>query len=345
MKSFVVARARALGFDVCRIASAAAPEQAERFRRWIAEGRHGLMSYLERSIDKRSSPDRVLAGVRSVVVVGASYHQEKFGSPLPGENVQGTSGRVARYARYEDYHDVMGQRLALLTAELQAQAPAESRSLWYVDTGPILEREFAQRAGVGFVGKHTNLISRELGNWFLLGEILTTLELEPDPTEHNRCGTCRRCLLACPTQAITAPFELDARRCISYLTIELKGSIPEELRPAIGDRLFGCDDCLEVCPWNRFAREGRLLRPYARPALSALDVVELLALDESGFKQRFAGTPLLRSKRRGLLRNACVVLGNLGDPRALPALDRARQDPEPLIAEHAAWAIARLEAR
>lgn len=348
MKSFVVARARELGFDACRIASAKAPEHADRFRRWVAEGRHGLMGYLERTIDKRSAPELILAGVRSVVVVATSYHCEEFGKAATNEtSPDGTSrglvGRVARYARYDDYHEVMGQRLATLTAELQALAPAGSRALWYVDTGPVLEREFAQRAGVGFVGKHTNLISRGLGNWFLLGEILTTLELEPDAPEHNRCGTCSRCLVACPTQAITAPFELDARRCISYLTIELKGAIPEELRPAIGNRLFGCDDCLEVCPWNRFAREAHLLRPYARPSLTAMDVVELLSLDDAGFKQRFAGTPLLRSKRRGLLRNACVVLGNLGDRRALPALERARQDHEPLIAEHATWAIARIE--
>jgi len=211
------------------------------------------------------------------------------------------------------------------------------------DADNITIRQIAQRAGVGFIGKHTNLIHRQLGNWFFLAEILTTLELEPDGAERNRCGHCVRCLAACPTGAITAPFQLDARRCISYLTIELKGSIPEALRPAIGDRIFGCDDCLAACPWNRFAREGRLMRGHARADLQTPGLVELLSLDEAGFKRRFAGTPLLRARRRGLLRNVCVALGNRGDISALPALQRAANDPEPLIAEHAAWARERIQ--
>jgi epoxyqueuosine reductase len=211
-----------------------------------------------------------------------------------------------------------------------------------VDTGPILERDFAQRSGIGFIGKHTNVINRKLGNWLFLSEIITTLELSPDVPERNRCGSCTRCIGACPTGAITAPFELDARRCISYLTIELKGSIPVELRPLIGTRIFGCDDCLAACPWNRFAREGRLMSGHARPDFAAPDLIELLSLDESAFKQRFAETPLLRTKRRGLRRNACVALGNAGDETALPALERASGDLEPLIAEHARWALERI---
>ena len=202
--------------------------------------------------------------------------------------------------------------------------PAEARSLWYVDTGPLLERDLAQRAGLGFIGKHTSLISRKFGNWIFLGEIITTLEIEPDAPEKNHCGSCHRCIDACPTAAITAPFQLDARRCISYLTIELKGPIPEELRPAIGTRIYGCDDCLAVCPWNRFAREGALMRPHYRAELAAPDLIELLSLDEAGFKRRFAGTPILRTKRRGFLRNVCVALGNCGDARALPALTARR---------------------
>src|SRR5947207_11827832 len=202
----------------------------------------------------------------------------------------------------------------------------DSRSLWYVDTGPLLERDLAQRAGLGFVGKHTNLISRQLGNWIFIAEIITTLELEPDAPEKNRCGPCTRCITACPTAAITAPFQLDARRCISYLTIELKGSIPVEWRAAVGNRIFGCDDCLAVCPWNRFAREGNLMKQHARPDLAEPDLVELLSLDEAGFKRKFAGTSMLRTKRRGLLRNVCVALGNTGDATALPALERAAND-------------------
>ena len=254
-------------------------------------------------------------------------------------------GVVARYAHYTDYHEVLGERLKALTEFIQQHAGAAARSLWYVDTGPVLERDLAQRAGIGFIGKHTNVVSRAFGNWILLAEILTTLELEPDAPEPNRCGSCTRCLLACPTAAITAPFQLDARRCISYLTIELKGSIPLELRPAIGNRIFGCDDCLAACPWNRFAREASQLRAHARPGLATLDLLELLALDETAFKARFAGTPLLRSKRRGLLRNVCVALGNVGDARALPALERATRDAEPLIREHAQWGMEQIQRR
>jgi epoxyqueuosine reductase len=209
----------------------------------------------------------------------------------------------------------------------------------------LLERDHAQRAGLGFVGKHTNLISRKLGNWIFLAEIITTLELEPDAPERNRCGTCSRCIVACPTNAITAPFKLDARKCISYLTIELKGFIPEELRPAIGNRIYGCDDCLAACPWNRFAQEGRIMKDHFRSELNTPDLIELLGLDQPQFKARFAGSPVLRTKRRGLLRNVCVALGNVGDEAALPALEKAALDSEPLIAEHARWAMEQIRSR
>jgi epoxyqueuosine reductase len=209
----------------------------------------------------------------------------------------------------------------------------------------LLERDLAERAGLGFIGKHTNLISRQLGNWIYLAEILCTQALEPDAPEKNRCGSCTRCLAACPTQAITAPFQLDARRCISYLTIELKGSIPVEFRAAIRNRIFGCDDCLEACPWNRFAQEGRLMKNQLRSDLTTPDLIELLSLDEAAFRRRFTGTPILRTKRRGFLRNVCVALGNIGDASALPALTRAAADAEPLVAEHARWALAQVRAR
>jgi len=240
---------------------------------------------------------------------------------------------------------VLAERLKALAKFTEQLAGEGGRSLWYVDTGPILERDLAQRAGVGFIGKHTNLVSRRLGNWIFLAEILTTLELTPDPPETNRCGSCRRCLAACPTGAILAPFQLDARLCISYLTIELKGSIPVPLRPAIGNRIFGCDDCLAACPWNRFGREGRIMKAAARADLATPGLLALLALSEAEFKARFAGTPLARAKRRGLLRNVCVALGNTADATALPALEKAAADPEPLIAEHAQWAIHQLNAR
>lgn len=355
MKAAIRQRALELGFDECRFASADPPAGVTHFQGWLADGRHGEMSYLERNAPKRLDPQVVLPGVRSVIALAASYQPEEMRSPITNAaetaNLDSASrqsefrGVVARYARFDDYHDVLGERLRTLTGFVDQFGGAATRSLWYVDTGPVLERDFAQRAGLGFVGKHTNLISRQLGNWILLGEILTTLALEPDETEKNRCGSCTRCITACPTQAITAPFQLDARLCISYLTIELKGAIPVELRPAIGTRIFGCDDCLEVCPWNRFARSGRIMKDRERPETVAPDLVSLLQLDEAAFKARFAGTPILRAKRRGLLRNVCVALGNVGNTTALPALHKASKDAEPLIAEHAQWAIRQIESR
>lgn len=350
MKPVMRQRAWELGFDDCRITTATAPDHVAEFQRWIAEKRHGEMTWLERNAHKRVNPQEILPGAKSIIMLAVSYGEEDPDSDTPPANrkspiVNRKSGEVARYARFKDYHDVIGERLKQLATFVNELGGSSTRSLWYVDTGPILERDLAQRAGLGFVGKHTSLISRALGNWFFLAEILTTLELEPDAPEKNRCGTCTRCLTACPTQAITAPFQLDARRCISYLTIELKGSIPVELRPAIGNRIYGCDDCLAACPWNKFARAGSLMKEHARPDLATPDLLALLALDEMGFKKKFAGTPILRTKRRGVLRNVCVALGNVGDATALPALEKAAQDSEPLIAEHAGWAIQQITSR
>src|SRR5208282_1208500 len=359
MKEKIRQRARELGFDDCRFTTAAAPASADKFQDWLAEKRHGEMAWLERIASKRIDPQRVLPGARSVICLAASYagevesRESRVESPdsarpstlnslarrSGAKTAQPSTSLIARYARFEDYHELLGGRLKQLTPFVNQLGGAETHSLWQVDTGPLPERDFAQRAGLGFIGKHTNVISRRFGNWILLAEIISTLELEPDAPEKNHCGNCMRCIDACPTRAITAPFRLDARLCISYLTIELKGSIPVELRPAIGNRIFGCDDCLAVCPWNRFAREGELMKAHARPELAAPDLVELLQLDEASFKSRFAGTPILRTKRRGLLRNVCVVLGNTGDASTLPALKKAAGDPEPLIAEHACWAM------
>ena len=338
-------RAWALGFDDCRITDAAPPASAPQFERWLAKGRQGEMGYLARNAPKRLDPQLVLPGARSIISLAVAYagREPEMGTAAAGS----TPGRglVARYARFADYHEVLGERLTLLARSVDELGGSGARSLWYVDTGPVLEKDLAQRGGIGFIGKHTNLVSRRLGNWFFLGEILTTLKLQPDPPETNRCGSCARCLDACPTAAITAPFELDARRCISYLTIELKGAIPVELRPAIGHRIFGCDDCLAACPWNRFAREGRLMRESARADLAAPQLVAWLALSEEAFKRQFSGTPLARTKRRGLLRNVCVALGNTAGADALPALAKAAADPEPLIAEHAQWAMAEIRQR
>ncbi len=341
MKAAIRQRALELGFDDCRFTSAAAPASAEKFQTWLAQKKHGEMAWLERNAEKRVEPQLVLAEAKSVIVLAASYETSTPHSALRTQHL----GVVARYARFDDYHDILGERLKQLTEFVNQLGDASAKSLWYVDTGPLLERDLAQRAGLGFVGKHTNLISRKLGNWIFLSEIITTLELEPDDAEKNRCGTCTRCLTACPTNEIPIPFQLDERKCISYLTIELKGSIPVELRPAIGNRIYGCDDCLAACPWNKFAREGKLMKSHARTDLDSPDLIELLSLDDKNFKSRFAGSPILRTKRRGLLRNVCVALGNIGDDSALPHLQRATADAEPLIAEHARWAIGQIESR
>jgi epoxyqueuosine reductase len=237
---------------------------------------------------------------------------------------------------------VLMEKLRAL-ADLMAAGGAAAKV--YVDTGPVLEKPLAARAGLGWQGKSTMLINRRLGPWLLLGEIITTLALEPDAPERDHCGSCSRCLDACPTRAITAPYQLDARRCIAYLTIELKGSIPEELRPLIGDRVYGCDECLDVCPWNRFAQATREARFHAPDELRHADLRELLDLTAAGFRRRFARSPILRVKRRGLLRNVCVVLGNIGTTEDLPALHRAQQHEEPLVREHAAWAVRQIEKR
>jgi epoxyqueuosine reductase len=262
----------------------------------------------------------------------------------PGEfpSVERRCGRVSRYAWGADYHDVILGKLNQLAEWIQGQVEQRLAYRAYVDTGPLLERELAQQAGLGWIGKNTNLIHPRMGSYFFLGELLLALELEPDaPFANDRCGSCTACLNACPTGALTAPRTLDARRCISYLTVEHREAIPEQTRPLIGDWVFGCDVCQEVCPWNRrFARPTR--EPAFRSRRATLDLVEVLALDEDAFRSRFRETPVWRARRSGLLRNAAVVLGNLGDPAVIPALERALSDPEPLVAGHTAWALRRL---
>ncbi len=334
MNARIRQRALEIGFDECRFTTAEPPSTALAFENWLKSGHHGTMGYLERNAFKRGDPNQVLPEAKSIIALATSYF-------APNDR----TGPIARYARFDDYHEALAQRLKSLAAFVSELAGPDHRSLWYVDTGPLLERDLAQRAGLGFAGKHTNLISRQLGNWFFLSEIITTASLPADPSEKNRCGSCARCLTACPTAAITAPFQLDARRCISYLTIELKGSIPVEFRSAIGRRIYGCDACLEVCPWNRFAREGAIMREHRRDDLTEPDLLPYLSLDDPGFKRQFRDTPMLRTRRRGFLRNVCVALGNTAGAEALPALAKAAADPEPLIAEHAQWALTQIENR
>ena len=328
----IKSKALALGFDLVGIVPAGPLASFGAFERWIADGRHGEMAYLARNPERRGDPRQLLPGAKSILVVACNYHTAGPATDL-------RRGKIARYALGDDYHEIIGGKLTALIETVRAIAPgAQAKAC--VDTAPVLERELAQRAGLGWIGKNTMLLHHRFGQWLFLGEILLDVALQPDaPETRDRCGRCTRCMAACPTRAIVAPRELDARRCISYLTIELKGPIPPELRPLIGNRIFGCDDCLEVCPWNRFAQQAREPAFSPRADLTTPELIELLELDEEEFQRRFARSPILRAKRRGLLRNVCVALGNARDPRAVPALERALEDAEPLVREHAAWAL------
>jgi epoxyqueuosine reductase len=286
------------------------------------------MAWLARNQERRVDPQQVLPGARSVIVLALNYWQGP--EPAPPQ------GKIARYAWGDDYHDLIEKKLEQLDAFLRTAGGVQK---CYVDTGPMLERDHAAAAGAGWHGKSTMLISPQLGAWFFLAEILTTLELEPDAPLPDRCGRCTRCVDACPTQAILAPHLLDARRCISYLTIELKGSIPEAMRPLIGDRIYGCDDCAAACPWNRFAQASQETAFAARPHVHGFILRDYLALDDDQFRALFRKSPIKRIKRRGFLRNVCVALGNVGTAEDIPALERAAADPEPLIADHALWAM------
>lgn len=331
-------KARRLGFHLVGIVDPRSGIDTHAYRDWLKRGHHAGMGYLSRpdAIEKRANPGLIIPDVRSMVVVGINYYPGDFPGRTEG------LGRVSRYAWGLDYHEVIVDRLQRLVDWIEEATPGHLTHRAYVDHGPLLERELARRAGLGWFGKNTNLIHPDLGSYFFLGELLLDLELEPNaPFEDDRCGSCTACLDACPTGALISPRVLDARRCISYLTIEHRGAIPAEMRPQMGDWIFGCDVCQEVCPWNkRFARpqEDSAFHP-SRPTLNP---IELLALDEAGFRQRFWGTPLWRPRRTGLLRNAAVVLGNVGDQTAVPALQQALSD-EPLIANHAGWALGQLK--
>lgn len=338
LTSAVKEQARQVGFDLVGVTTPAPSAHADVYDRWLARGYHAEMGYMARpdAVEKRADPQLVMPAAHAIVVVGLNYYPGDF----PPQ--QGLRGRVSRYAWGTDYHNLMWKMLDELAgriAEIVGHAIAHRA---YVDTGPLLERELAQRAGLGWAGKNTCLIHPQRGSYHFLGELLLELNLAPDARfTADRCGSCTACLDACPTGALVAPRTLDARRCISYLTIEHRGPIPEPLRPLIGDWIFGCDVCQQVCPWNR---------RFARPASSSpfraehptLNPLQLLALDEEAFRAHFRSTPIWRAKRAGLLRNAAVVLGNLGHPAAVPALERALSDPDPLVAGHAAWALNRL---
>jgi epoxyqueuosine reductase len=316
-------------------------EARAHYEAWLAAGRHGAMDWLasEKHRARRADPELLVPDIRAVVCVALCH------PPDVDEHRNERLGRIARYAAGEDYHRVMRDKLLTLERWIQRELFPGSGSLWYADTGAILERGWAERAGLGWIGKHAGVLSETLGSWFLLGEVLVDRELVPDAPVAERCGTCTRCLDACPTRAIVAPYQVDARRCISYLTIELKGPIPRELRPSIGDWIFGCDICQEVCPWNRFAPPAREARLHAA-ALEGWSLERFLGLDEPTFLELFATSPIRRADRAGFVRNVCVALGNRGEARHAPVLARAlATDGDALVRGHAAWALGRVAAK
>jgi epoxyqueuosine reductase len=353
--------ALAQGFQAVGFARAEPHPDGARVASWVEGGRHGTMAWMAREPAGRGDPERLLPGARTVISAAAGYYLgARPGAPEAGTEpatctepegeaglepeAGGPRGTVARYAWGRDYHKRMKRKLLRLAATLRALAPG-ARWTTAVDARPFLDRAWAERAGLGWIGKNTNVILKGAGSWCFLGAVVTDLAIEPDPPARNYCGTCARCMTACPTGAITGPYRLDARRCISYLTIEHEGAIPLEMRPLIGTRIFGCDDCQEVCPWNRFAVRTADPAFQARPGQEAPELIPLLDLDEAAFRERFEGTALRRAGRDRFVRNVAVALGNAGDPRALPALERAAaHDPDAGVREHAAWALARIRA-
>ncbi len=338
-------QAAALGFTQTAIIPALPSRHSRYYADWVAAGYHAEMSYLARpdAVARRADLSRTVPNAQSVVVVTANYHT----THLPPEILNDPSrGIIASYAWNLDYHDVLTPKLRQLQTWIAAHGDAPVNGRAYFDTGPVLERELAARAGLGFVGKNTCLINPRAGSYHFLGEIILDLPLPfDDPIPRGTCGNCTRCIDACPTDAFLDPYRLDSNLCISYLTIELKGDIPPALRPKLGNRIFGCDICQEVCPYNR-----RFAIPTDDPAFRAElnrmapPLLELIALDDDGFRQKFRGSPIKRTKRRGLLRNVAVALGNWGNPEAIPALEIAAHDAEPLIRTHAEWALARIRA-
>jgi epoxyqueuosine reductase len=342
------ARARELGFDAVGIAPVGPSAHADAYARWVAEDRHGEMGYLARedAVARRADPARVVPGVRSAVVVARNYYPEHEDPAIAADPSRGV---FARYARNDDYHEILTPRLIELQNWIDDELlPVRGRA--YVDTGPVLERELAQRAGLGWFGRNTMLIRPQQGSYFFLGVILLDVELQYDaPFEREHCGTCTSCLDACPTGALLGRDEsgaprMDARRCISYLTIELKGPIPRELRPLLGNRIYGCDICNEVCPHNspKFVQLTSEEAFWPRQGVHGTRLIELMGMDQAEFSRRFKNSPVKRAKRRGLLRNVAVALGNWGSPEAVPVLAAALNDAEPLIRGHAAWALGRI---
>ncbi|PWR21102.1 tRNA epoxyqueuosine(34) reductase QueG [Zavarzinia aquatilis] len=333
--------ARRLGFDAVGFAAPDSIETLGRdalFRDWLAAGRHGTMAWMAETEERRADPRVLWPGVRSIVMLGANYGPESDSLALLGERDRGV---VAAYARMRDYHDVMKGRLKMLAQWAVRHLGGEVKV--FVDTAPVLEKPLAQAAGLGWQGKHTNLVSREHGSWLFLGALFLGIELPAGAAEVDHCGSCRRCLDICPTNAFPAPYQLDARRCIAYLTIEYDGEIPEEFRAAIGNRIYGCDDCLSVCPWNKWASASRDLKLSERAELAAIPLAALAQLDDAAFRSLFATTPVKRIGRDRFIRNVCIAIGNSGDPALLRVARHLMSDGSPQVRAMAEWALARLE--
>jgi epoxyqueuosine reductase len=335
------AEAERLGFADCRITHAGAiPDAAGRLRAWLEAGSHGEMEWMEARASERGTPKTLWSDVRSIVMLGMNYAPATDPMTLAE---QPAFGRISAYAQGQDYHDVVKKALKALGRWLGEETGEPLKV--FVDTAPVMEKPLAAAAGLGWQGKHTNLVSRKAGSWLFLGAIYTAFDLEADAPEKDRCGSCDACQRICPTDAFPAPYRLDARRCISYLTIEHKGPIPEDLRPGIGNHVYGCDDCLAVCPWNKFAEAANAHRAFLpRAELAAPRIADLLALDDAAFRAVFAGSPIKRIGRNRMVRNAAIAAGNSGDPVFIPALQKLAQDDDQVVAEAATWALARLTA-
>jgi epoxyqueuosine reductase len=338
LKDDIRREAETLGFGACGFASAVEPWPAgARLMQFIAEGRHGEMAWMQTTAERRAHPRAMWSEARSAIVLGMNYGPDA--DPLAALE-QKDRAAISVYAQGDDYHDLIKKRLKALARWLAARAGCEVKV--FVDTAPLMEKPLAERAGLGWQGKHTNLVSREFGSWLFLGAVLTTLDLAPDAPSGEHCGQCRACLDICPTNAFPAPFQLDARACISYLTIEHAGPVPEPYREKLGNRVYGCDDCLAVCPWNKFAEQAREAALHAREQLRGPSLAELAALDDAGFRALFARSPVKRIGRDRFVRNVLYAIGNSGDPALRPAAEALRDDDAEVVRDAAAWAAGRL---
>lgn len=331
LRDAIVSHAVDLGFSKVGFAKARLDEEAPRLSEWLHHGHHGEMGWMARAPERRWDARASLPGAATVICCALNYYQ---GTPVPPE---GLSGVISSYATGDDYHGLMESKLRALAAFIESRSRAKTRL--YVDTGPILEKSFAAAAGLGWVGKHSNLLSRDGSSWFFLGEILVDLSLPLDAAARDHCGSCTRCIQACPTKAIVSPYVVDSRLCISYLTIELRGPIPRELRALVGNRIYGCDDCQDVCPWNRFARKSEEKAFFAREPLASMDLIGMLRMSREAFLEATRGSAIRRARYAGFLRNVAVALGNSRDARAVPTLVEALDHEEDLVRGHSAWAL------